>query len=65
MIVPMRASPSASSISPAMKVAICRPPIPCFAVIAARITMKAPVGPAICTRLPPKIDTISPATIAV
>jgi len=31
----------------------------------ARITMKAPVGPAICRRLPPKADTSSPATIAV
>ncbi|MNN36072.1 hypothetical protein D3C81_1499480 [compost metagenome] len=28
-------------------------------------TMNAPVGPAICRRLPPNIDTASPATMAV
>ncbi len=27
--------------------------------------MKAPVGPPICTRLPPKMEISSPATIAV
>ena len=27
--------------------------------------MKAPVGPPICTLLPPNTDTISPATMAV
>ena len=50
---------------PAMMVASCRPLTPNFAVIPARITMKAPVGPAICRRLPPKMDTAAPATIAV
>ena len=29
------------------------------------MTMNAPVGPPICTRLPPKHDTRKPATIAV
>ncbi len=29
------------------------------------MTMKAPVGPPICTRLPPKTETISPPIIAV
>ena len=29
------------------------------------MTMKAPVGPPICTLLPPKSETIKPPTIAV
>jgi hypothetical protein len=62
---PSRATPSSSSITPAIMVAICRPSMPCFAVTPARIAMKAPVGPAICTRLPPSAETRKPATIAV
>jgi hypothetical protein len=29
------------------------------------MTMNAPVGPAICSRLPPNVETKEPATIAV
>ena len=65
MIVPMPVSPSTMSIAPAIRVASCRPTMPWVAVIPARITTKAPVGPAICTRLPPKADTAAPATMAV
>jgi hypothetical protein len=35
------------------------------AIVTANTAMKAPVGPAICTRLPPNNDTARPATIAV
>ena len=45
MMPPMRVRPSASSMAPAMNVAICRPSMPCLAVTPARITTKAPVGP--------------------
>ena len=62
---PNRASPIATSITPAMMVAISSPSTPCTATTPARITMNAPVGPAICTRLPPNTDTISPAMIEV
>lgn len=65
MIVPIRVSPSASSISPAMNVATCRPSMPYRAVIPDRITTNAPVGPAICSRLPPNAETSRPAKIAV
>ena len=46
-------------------VAITSPSIPFFATIPATIVTNAAVGPAICTRLPPKKDTRNPATIAV
>ncbi|MNY43106.1 hypothetical protein D3C86_1780420 [compost metagenome] len=65
MIAPSRVMPSNSSMTPAIMVAICRPSMPCAALMLARITMNAPVGPAICTRLPPNRDTSTPATIAV
>ncbi len=65
MMPPSRATPSSSTITPAISVAICRPSMPWVAVMPERMTMKAPVGPAICRRLPPQVDTTSPATIAV
>ncbi|MCY1500523.1 hypothetical protein D9M68_345660 [compost metagenome] len=65
MIAPRRVTPSSRRMIPAMMVAICSPSMPCFAVTPARMTMKAPVGPAICTRLPPNRATSAPATIAV
>ena len=65
MTTPSRASPMASSMMPAISVAICSPSMPWRAVMPDRITMKAPVGPAICTRLPPQADTSRPAMMAV
>ncbi|MCY1347655.1 hypothetical protein D9M69_337720 [compost metagenome] len=65
MIEPRRVRPSTSRIAPAIRVAICKPSTPCLAVTPARMTMKAPVGPAICRRLPPNSETSTPATIAV
>ncbi|CPO66897.1 Uncharacterised protein [Bordetella pertussis] len=65
MMAPSRAAPSASRMQPAIRVASCRPATPCWAVMPARMTMKAPVGPAICTRLPPHSETSRPATMAV
>ncbi|MNF87563.1 hypothetical protein D3C84_700320 [compost metagenome] len=65
MIAPSRAIPSNNNMAPAIIVAICRPSIPCSAVTPARITMNAPVGPAICKRLPPKSETSRPPMIAV
>src|SRR3569832_2185610 len=63
--LPSRAAPSTTRMMPAISVATCRPSTPYCAVMLARMTMKAPVGPAICTRLPPKIETARPAKIAV
>src|SRR6185369_626581 len=65
MMAPRRAIPSSSRITPASRVAICRPSTPYRAVMPARMTTKAPVGPAICTRLPPNSETTTLATIAV
>ena len=65
MTTPSRATPSKARMTPAIRVAICRPSTPYLAVMPARITMKAPVGPAICTRLPPNTETSRPAMIAV
>src|SRR5699024_6538639 len=64
-MMPSRAMPNRMRMTPAMRVAICRPSTPCWATIPDRITIKAPVGPAICTRLPPNTETTSPAMIAV
>ncbi|CSB55242.1 Uncharacterised protein [Vibrio cholerae] len=65
MMLPNRASPNTTRIKPAMMVAICNPATPCSATMPARITINAPVGPAICTREPPNRETIIPAMIAV
>lgn len=62
---PRRAAPIPIRINPAMKVAICNPAMPCCAVISASTAMKAPVGPEICNREPPKSEVQSPATMAV
>ena len=50
---------------PANMEAIISPSIPCVATIPATTVAKAAVGPAICTRLPPKKETTNPAKIAV
>ncbi len=65
MTAPRRAAPIATRISPAISVATCSPAIPCWAVITASTATKAPVGPEICSRVPPKSDVHRPATIAV
>ncbi len=65
MTPPMRAIPMSMSMMPAIRVATCSPAMPYSAVIPARIAMKAPVGPAICSRLPPASETMPPAMMAV
>ena len=65
MIRPARKSPAAIRITPAMKVAITSPSKPCAAITPATTTMNAPVGPPICTRLPPSAEIRNPATTAV
>ena len=55
----------AISISPAIMVDTISPSIPFWAAIVATIVAKAAVGPAICTRLPPRKDITKPAAIAV
>jgi hypothetical protein len=54
-----------SRITPASSVAICSPSMPYRAVMPDRMTTNAPVGPAICSRLPPNTETARPATMAV
>ena len=53
------------SIPPAMKVAIARPSYPCLRTMPATMMTKAPVGPPIWTRLPPRAEMMKPATMAV
>ena len=65
MTPPMRARPITSSIAPAISVATCSPAMPYWAVMPERIAMNAPVGPAICRRLPPNSDTRPPPMMAV
>jgi len=65
MTAPRRAKPNASNIIPAISVAICSPAIPCCAVMIASTATNAPVGPEICTSVPPKREVISAATMAV
>jgi hypothetical protein len=48
-----------------MIVAIARPETPNFPTIPATMTTKAPVGPPICTRDPPRAEIRNPATTAV
>ena len=63
--VPSRNRPIRINIIPAISVATARPVRPNSVMIPATITMKAPVGPPICTELPPKADTMNPPIIAV
>jgi len=65
MTLPRRASPMIRSMQPAITVAACSPAIPYCAVMPASTAMKAPVGPEICTRVPPAIEVTRPATMAV
>ena len=52
-------------MQPAITVAACNPAMPYCAVMPASTAMNAPVGPEICTRVPPAIEVTRPATIAV
>ncbi len=65
MTLPSFARPMIRRITPAISVAICRPAMPYCAVIPASTAMNAPVGPEICTRVPPSRVVARPATIAV
>ena len=62
---PKRQSPMMTRIMPAKIVEMTRPSMPSVATIPATIVANAAVGPAICTRLPPRKATMNPATIAV
>ncbi len=62
---PRRANPMRISSTPAIIVATASPSYPCCWTMPYTITMKAPVGPPICTRLPPKAEMRKPATTAV
>ena len=65
MTAPRRARPISTRIAPAMNVATCKPAMPYFAVTPDRMAMKAPVGPATCTRVPPNSETARPPRMAV
>ena len=65
MSPPSLKAPMSISSMPAMMVASIRPSIPFFATIPATMVAKAAVGPAICTRLPPRNEMMKPATMAV
>ena len=58
-------APKRISRIPAIKVAVARPESPYFCTILKTITANAPVGPPICTLLPPSAEIMKPATIAV
>ena len=62
---PARSRPATTRITPAMKVAVTSPSSPWTATTPATTTMNAPVGPPICTRLPPSAEIRKPATMAV
>ena len=63
--LPNRNNPIRIRITPANSVAMISPSIPFFATIPATIVANAAVGPAICTRLPPRKEITKPAVIAV
>ena len=65
MRAPKRKSPMITMMTPAITVEIISPSIPSEATMPATIVANAAVGPAICTRLPPRKATMNPATIAV
>ena len=62
---PSLSRPIATSMTPAIMLAIISPCIPNFATIPATITMNAPVGPPIRKLEPPRKLIRNPATIAV
>ncbi len=62
---PSRNTPITTNITPAITVASANPPYPYPATIPASNGTNAPVGPPICTRLPPSAEIRNPAMIAV
>ena len=62
--VPSPVTPSRIRITPAMSVHMNRPSRPCAATMPETTTTKAPVGPAIWTREPPRADMVNPAMTA-
>ena len=63
--LPSLRNPITINMIPARIVATISPFMPFWATIPATIVANAAVGPAICTRLPPKNEIRNPATIAV
>ncbi len=62
---PSLRAPMATSTKPAINVATIRPSTPYRPTMPATMTTKAPVGPPICTREPPRAEIRNPATIPV
>ena len=62
---PILKAPSRIKRIPAIKVAAASPEYPNFSITLKTMTANAPVGPPICTRLPPKKEMQNPAIIAV
>ena len=58
-------TPNKIRSTPAIRVATVNPLMPYSWMIPQIITINAPVGPPICTLLPPNKEMINPATIAV
>ena len=65
MSVPNRSSPINTRRIPAIRVATSSPLMPYSVMIPSTMTMKAPVGPPICTELPPSAETTNPPMTAV
>ncbi|GAB1459214.1 hypothetical protein MASR2M50_09880 [Thauera sp.] len=65
IMLPRRSAPMANSSTPDIIVAMSRFCTPWSTTIAYTMGMKAPVGPPICTREPPRKAIRKPATIAV
>jgi hypothetical protein len=65
MAAPSRATPKPIRMAPARKVATDSPSMPYRWTMPYTRTTNAPVGPPICTRLPPSALTRKPATTAV
>ena len=62
---PIRMTPIANRMTPAIRVAISRPPAPNRAEMGASTTTNAAVGPDTWTREPPRRAMRAPATMAV
>ena len=64
-MTPILKTPMMIRIMPAIIVAIVRPDIPYWPTMPATNTMKAPVGPPMRKRVPPRREMRKPATMAV
>ena len=65
MKVPSLRKPMSASSTPETSVARISPSMPCAATVAPTSTMKAPAGPPIWKREPPRRETMKPPTAAV